>query len=247
MVEEAVDRTHTRVFLVTQEVSQPEVYVAPRGALVFIDFMKAWEYLLSPAWGNRVILTKSLQMVDLKVAKNVTDTLFSHFLRNATMEWRLMVPEDITIISMENALNGEFFSSREMEKETSWFSKMVQELVKLHGLHSRNAPTRGSEFDTNELRSILEMLPGPLYKYLTAFLLNMKHARDVAEGETTKLQKEVSRLRKEFLEYKAGMLTGVRLPPPQMPDTLRITERSALPGRGADLIEFIQGLDRRNR
>lgn len=182
------------IYLVTEDLTHPERYVAKAGSVVFRDFTRAWDHLLCPMWGDRTILTTHTAYRNLSQFRNSQDTEYTYALRLDLDGWRRFEPEDLTLLSMESTFNGEMFPGRALSNEYSWINSMTKKLVQVRG---SALGAKSQEFNTNELRTIFEILPDPLHRYLSAFITGLANAREMAETKCTAYQNEISKLKRE--------------------------------------------------
>lgn len=136
-----------------------------------------------------------------------------------TIGWRLVVEDDLSSLSMEQAMQGEMFVPRSIGDMSTWFYRMASTLAKIR----LSKPVIDKKHD-DSLAFIFEILPARLLGDLRLYLKKLEDDKEFLEGrcvglerKNEKLDDEVKRLRKELSDYKIDQLRGtanpVRHPP----------------------------------
>ena len=197
------DEELTKIYLVAEDLTRPERYVAKAGSVVFLGFAGAWDHLLCPMRGDRVIYATHAPITSLDKFRNDSNTLYTYALRHDRVGWRRVEPSDLTAISVENACTSEIFPNRATRSEYSWINDMAKKLAEMRGTAISSL---GKEFDSNQLRVIFELLPESLHQYLSSFITSLANARGMAEMKCTSYQNEISKLKKELQEAQLKKL-----------------------------------------
>lgn len=190
MVEE-VEFGQVRVFLVAQEVDRQDQYVTDVGQQVFKDFAEAWEDLLVPAWGNRVIYTRYIEEDKVKESMGPYKRAPAMFhLGERVMGWKLLREEDLFAVSMEISLRGDMFLPRQIKESRTWFHEIATALTKLRSPNPKVEPRFG-----RDIAFIFEILPSGLIEPLRVFLRTLSDEKEFLAGRCKHLEKDNEKLK----------------------------------------------------